>query len=258
MENKLEVWACGGGTQSVAIAALIVQGLLPKPDFSVIADTGFECQTTWDYMDAVLVPNLRAVGVELIRITKEEFAYTHEGVFNKNGNCLLPAFTDFSGSLGKHSAFCNRWWKQDVMLNFFRRTHGLTRSDMVKWIGFSIDEATRALRMQSGEEFQKGLIRFPLIYDVPMRRHNCVTLVENMAWPKPPRSRCFICPNQDADEWVSLTAAEFEAACVLDESLRQRDPHLFLHSSGQPLRQVNFKQQQTFFERPCDSGLCFT
>lgn len=28
-----QVWMCGGGTQSVAIAALIVQGKLPKPDF---------------------------------------------------------------------------------------------------------------------------------------------------------------------------------------------------------------------------------
>jgi hypothetical protein len=33
------VWSCGGGTQSAAIAALIVSGQMPVPDLSVIVDT---------------------------------------------------------------------------------------------------------------------------------------------------------------------------------------------------------------------------
>jgi hypothetical protein len=43
----IEVFSSGGGTQSAAIAALIVQGRLPKPDFVVIADTDYECSSTW-------------------------------------------------------------------------------------------------------------------------------------------------------------------------------------------------------------------
>ena len=34
------IWNYGGGAQSCAIAVLILQGRLPKPDFAVIADTG--------------------------------------------------------------------------------------------------------------------------------------------------------------------------------------------------------------------------
>jgi len=41
-----EVFSTGGGTQSTAIAGLIVQGLLPKPEICVIADTGREMPTT--------------------------------------------------------------------------------------------------------------------------------------------------------------------------------------------------------------------
>jgi hypothetical protein len=34
-----DLWSCGGGTQSAAIAALIVRGDIRKPDLAVIVDT---------------------------------------------------------------------------------------------------------------------------------------------------------------------------------------------------------------------------
>ena len=44
------VWSYGGGTQTAAIAVLILQGRLPKPDIAVMADTGREIASTWDYL----------------------------------------------------------------------------------------------------------------------------------------------------------------------------------------------------------------
>jgi len=44
--KMIEVFSSGGGTQSISITALIIQGRLPKPDFTVIADTGREMPTT--------------------------------------------------------------------------------------------------------------------------------------------------------------------------------------------------------------------
>ena len=128
---------------------------------------------------------------------------------------------------------------------------------MVKWIGFSLDEAARVLRMQAGEEFQKGLIRFPLVDDVPMRRQGAIDLVVDvMGWPKPPRSRCWLCPNQADEEWMELPAEEFAKAVTVDRQLRERDPHLFLHESLKPLDEVVFGEQRDF-SRACDSGVCF-
>lgn len=68
-----EVFSSGGGTQSTCIAALIVQGRLPKPDFMVIADTGRECSSTWEYMDAVIRPAMATVGVEVYRLMLEQW-----------------------------------------------------------------------------------------------------------------------------------------------------------------------------------------
>jgi hypothetical protein len=36
---RRRLWSSGGGTQSTAIAVLILQGRLPKPDLAVIVDT---------------------------------------------------------------------------------------------------------------------------------------------------------------------------------------------------------------------------
>lgn len=44
--TRTQLWASGGGVQSAAIAALIVQGYI-RPDLAVIVDTEREQSTTW-------------------------------------------------------------------------------------------------------------------------------------------------------------------------------------------------------------------
>ena len=59
-----KIWSYGGGKQSAAIAALILQDRLPKPDLIVMADTGRERSSTWRYLDGVIGPSLDQVGLE--------------------------------------------------------------------------------------------------------------------------------------------------------------------------------------------------
>lgn len=67
---RTQIWNNGGGTQSAAIAALIVTGQLPTPDLAVIADTGRERSSTWDYLNAYIAPALASVGVQIHRVDK--------------------------------------------------------------------------------------------------------------------------------------------------------------------------------------------
>lgn len=72
-------------------------------------------------------------------------------------------------------------------------------------------------------------------------------------------SACWMCPNHHNGEWLRLKLeqpAEFEKACALEDEIRQRDPHAWLHRSCVPLREVDFEQPD-LFSRPCDSGVCF-
>lgn len=52
------VWSYGGGVQSAAIGVLIREGVLPVPDLAVIADTGRERRSTWEYLRRFMQPYL--------------------------------------------------------------------------------------------------------------------------------------------------------------------------------------------------------
>ena len=54
--SRALTWSYGGGTQSVAIAVLVAQGRLPRPELLVIADTGREATETWEYHEKHVAP----------------------------------------------------------------------------------------------------------------------------------------------------------------------------------------------------------
>lgn len=265
-QNKAQVWSCGGGTQSCAIAALIVQGKLPKPDVSVIADTGYETRATWEYMDAVLVPELAKVNVTLHRVKAIEWNSKRATLWyeykddDRESDLEIPAYSTRSGTRGKLSNFCTGRWKVETVDGWLSKVHGITRSKAVKWIGFSRDEQTRIVRMQRTDEYKSGLIRFPLLHDYPTTRREAIALVEFMGWPTPPRSACYMCPNKSDTEWRLLRDErpdEFAKAVALEKEIHLRDPDAWLHKSCKPLSQVDFSQPDDLFSRPCNSGQCF-
>ena len=265
-QKPVEIFSHGGGTQSAAITALIVQGRLPKPDFACIVDTERERQTTWDYLDAVIRPALAGIGIEVHRIRKSEWGTSPEhgmDYVSHNGNTLLlPAFTSQSDSFGKLSGFCSKTWKVETKARFIREVLKVPTNRQKQWIGFSMDEARRAIRMMNGDEYKAGLIRFPLIHDVPLKRRAAIQIVESMGWPTPPRSACYMCPNQGDHEWRDLKAnspAEFAAACELEKEVQKVDPFAWFHKSCIPLGEVDFSMPEDLFtDRACSSGGCFT
>lgn len=260
------IFSHGGGTQSAAITALIVQGRLPKPDFVCIVDTERERGTTWKYLDAVIRPALAGVGLEVHRIQRSEHgSLPKNGAdwLSHNGNTvLLPAFTNQTGEPGKMSGFCSKTWKLETQERFVRTVLNVPRNQQRRWIGFSLDETRRAVRMMNGEDYQNGLIWFPLIHGVPLKRQQAIAIVEAMGWPTPPRSACWMCPNQGDHEWRDLKANhpdEFAAACALEKEVQERDPFAWFHSSCVPLGEVDFTAPDDLFtDRACSSGGCFT
>lgn len=251
MAERLQIWSSGGGTQSSAIAVLILQGRLPRPDYAFIADTGRETGETWDYLDNVVNPALGEIGLTVERLKPPKIP----DAFNPQGTLLIPAFLT-----GEHEAkasnFCSSYWKRD----FVKRVaveRGLVPA--VNWLGISTDEmkrvsAPRALNWQ---------LRFPLIYDVPISRMKCASLVLDYGWPKPPKSSCWMCPNRRDAQWIHLRDTrpdEFIEAVKFDIEMRKRMPDAFLHESRTPLGEVAFKDSMDGDHGQlalCDSGECF-
>jgi len=254
-----EIFASGGGTQSAAITALIIQGRLPQPDVVVIVDTGYEKASTWQYLDSVIRPELGKIGLEVHRVPP---TYKTVDLFGGKAKetALMPLWTTqvMGQKPGKLSGFCSGEWKVEPQKRYLREVLGIPTKEQKNWIGFSLDETRRAIRMMRSEEYQLGLVRFPLINDVPLKREQAIRLVEEMGWPTPPRSSCYMCPNMNDEEWSGLSEEELHLAAQIEATIQEIDPFAFLHSSGKPILEVDFsKTEEDESERACSSGQCF-
>lgn len=250
--NKQEVWSCGGGTQSGAIATLIGLGELPRPHIAFMIDTGRERASTWPFVEGFIRPALSSVGLDLQIVKAEQFARLD---VYWNDTMLLPGYTNQSGEVGKLSPFCSGKWKRDVAERWLRSI-GVERCR--NWIGISRDEAMR-IRAQHRLWLE---LWYPLIFATPMTRESCVDLIRGQGWKgQIPHSSCYMCPNHSDAEWIDMKLnwpTDFAAACALEAEARIKDPHFFLHPSCVSLNQVDFFAQHTMFaERGCTAG-CFT
>jgi hypothetical protein len=253
VSDRLQVWSCGGGTQSAAIAALIIQGRLPKPDYAAMVDTGREKSSTWRFVDGVLRPRLAEVGCDLVIVPKSKYATVD--LYSGNGDLLLPVYTTQNGEVSKMPGYCSNEWKRRPLQRWLRAL-GVEQCDV--WIGFSTDELRRVRRPTEGW-FQE---RYPLVFDAPMNRQNCKALVREVFGVEPVRSACWMCPHMRDDEWAEMRdndPEDFAKACALGAEIHERDPHAYLHRSAQPLVQIADQIGATdqMGLLGCDSGMCF-
>jgi hypothetical protein len=257
-DTKNQIWSYGGGVQSAAIAALIVQGKLPTPDVAVIADTGREASSTWNYLASVIQP---AVGFP-IHIVPHSFDGTGYNTVDlwggkKGETVLIPAFTS-AGENGKKEGklkkYCSGEWKAQPVRRWCRE-HGFDGGDL--WIGFSVDEMERCRTFRAADKWRQT---YPLI-DLRMSRGDCIALVERMGWPAAPRSSCWMCPYHSDQEWQHLKKTapkDFQRAVAFERGIQRRDPQAFLHRSLRPIDQVDLSAKPDLFAKPCASGWCFT
>lgn len=240
------IWSYGGGTQSVAIAVLVSQDRLPRPARVVIADTGREASETWDYLGRHVRPLLSPLEIDVAPHTLSTV-----DLYGHNGDLLLPAFT---GSGGKMPTLCSNEWKRRVVRRWLR-SQGF---DSVRlWLGISLDEVERAKPSDVGWVEH----HYPLLFDVPLRRYECRQIVLDAGLPEPPRSACWMCPLRSNAEWRDLRdnhPDDWKRAVALDESIRARDPDVFVHRSGGALAEANLEKAGTAPDLFCESGYCMT
>lgn len=256
-DNRWTIWSSGGGVQSTAIAVLILKGLLPKPDFAVIADTGRETQSTWDYLDNVVNPALakKFGDFQLQRVPCSilDRNAMPPSLWNGEGTLLIPAYEKGQPKL---SNYCSSYWKRDAVKRW-ALDRGIVPA--VNWIGFSTNEMDRIATPRA----LNWLLEYPLVFKVPRSREGCENEIEQFGWPPNPGSSCWLCPNRTNAQWRLLRANrpnEFELACQEDEGLRLRNPDVYLHKSLVPLRIADLGQDGDNAKQStlgCNSGDCF-
>jgi hypothetical protein len=242
----------GGGRQTVAICVLISRSVLPKPDRIVMADTGRENASTWDYLDAHVRPLLAPLSLA-VEVAPHSLATVD--LYAHNGDLLLPVFT----ATGKLPGYCSDEWKRRVVKRYLT-TQGVRSGEM--WIGFALEERRRVQRMCANEDTRGFPPRFPLV-ELMLTTADAIEVVKSAGLPEPPHSSCWMCPHKRNKEWLALTPTEFAAACDLDDELRAEDIErggsgVYLHHSRVPLRQASLSVPETGETvRQCGLGMCF-
>lgn len=260
------IWNYGGGVQSVAIGVLIAQGKLPMPERAVIADTGREAQSTWDYMRNAMQPLLDFVGLT-VEIASHSLARVDmyplkDGI--EGDLPLIPAYTE-NGALG---LFCSGEWKRAVVNRWLaspERGFG-QKNPVVQWIGYSRDEKARFKTKKSPVKWIR--FQYPLVESLPLplNRAECKQVILNAGLPLPVSSSCWLCPYRTNESWRHLRdnyPQQFNQAVLFDEEMRERDKlkSLYLHRDRVPLSDVNLEEKEkplnAFYQESCLSGYCF-
>lgn len=241
------VLSLGVGVQSSTLLLMAEVGSIPRPDFAVFADTGWEPAVVYAYLEylrrfAPMIPIVVASRGNL----RDDVVAAARGLAPRVAT--PPLFTlarqpDARGKLkrGILRRQCTRDYKVAVINRAIRRRVGPARQRVNVLVGFSTDEQQRVFRSRV------GWIRttFPLL-DLGMDRQACLEWCDAHGFARPPKSACVGCPYRSDAGWIQMrdhAPDEWADAVAYDRALREGQlPHVrdlvFLHSARVPLDQV--------------------
>lgn len=263
---KLVVLSLGVGVQSSTLALMSARGDIgPMPDFAMFADTGWEPQAVYDYLEW-LTPQLP---FPVIRVQRdgpnlgEWSMMAARGELPRSGTPLPPWFTkNPDGQLPLH---CSKEFKTRPITKAIRAILGLAPGErgptspvVEQWIGFSTDEMQR-MKIHEQKMFRN---RWPLI-EQKMKREDCLTWLRDRQYRIPPKSSCVFCPRRDIMAWARMkndAPADWARAVLVDAAIRPgfagMEGEAFVHRQMVPLSEIDLSVADEGINVPLMLGGC--
>ncbi len=266
------VLSLGAGVQSTTLALMADRGEfgLPKPDFAIFADTGWEPQAVYEHLDWLETQ----LSFEVVRVSNGNIRENIiDGVLpNGSSHIGIPAYIlNPDGTKGILRRQCTAHYKMTPIHKYIRERldiEGGKRAPKSKqvemWLGISIDEAAR--QKPSREEWITK--RYPLIENNLSRAQLHEWFQTHYPDNPLPKSSCIGCPYHDDSMWKSIkenSPSEFHDAVFIDMALRNVPAvkslikgDAYLHASRKPLSEVDFSGVQSYEDlmiEECE-GLC--
>jgi hypothetical protein len=267
----LRVIALGAGVQSSAMYLMACAGeIVPRPDCAIFADT--QAEPPWVYEQLAYLRTQGGPPIAVVTVGSLEQAVLT--AHNSTGGrfASVPFWVRGPDGRGMGRRQCTREYKIDPIKQEIRRMLGLQKRQRAagryvveEWVGISLDEAHRAKPSRTSWIST----RWPLLFDRPMRRADCLAWMRERGHPIPGRSACYFCPYRSNREWRDLrdNAPElFQRALGLDAAIRQNRARgirgeQYLHDSLVPLADVDLDadlpdpKQADLFGNECE-GMC--
>lgn len=256
MNEALRILSFGGGTQSSALLHMSIDGVLPKVNAAIFADTKNEMDATYTHVE-YMRQRAESAGIPFLVVSKGNL---YDDAMSQRWPPTLPctAINERGEASRVNRYTCSYDYKRRIVTAQVRRLCGgrgaWRNANVEQWIGYTTDEASR---MKQADECRCGHKRaptvskrtdrlrghengacreckcerfevwqtnaFPLITQMQMRKSDAIRWMTERGYPEPPRSACWFCPNRGNSHWRGLRERDPEKwakSVALDEHQR--------------------------------------
>ncbi|WP_344081882.1 hypothetical protein [Streptomyces crystallinus] len=233
--------------------ALSAQGVLPKVDYAIFADTGWEPQAVYQHLDRLEHEIATPAGIPILRVSSGNIR--QDALDPNHRFASMPLYIlNKDGRPGMTRRQCTGEYKIKPLKKKVRELLGfphparIPRDTFVEqWVGISTDEFHRA--KDSDVKYMRN--RHPLI-DMGWSRTDCVKYLTSLGLADTPKSSCLGCPFHGNAQWRSIrdtSPQEWEDVVAFDAAIRKGNARAnasgnrllgeaFLHRSRVPLDQA--------------------
>lgn len=249
---KITSLSLGAGVQSTTLALMACEGVLPKPDLAIFADTGWEPAAVYDHLNRLEL-ELQRAGIPLVRVSNGSI---RDALLDPAaGFAAIPYYTvnPATGARGLGRRQCTSEYKLTPIRRHLREVLGAKPPNFrsvprgnhaVQWIGFSTDEVHRANKVKDAHGVLYLSAEYPLL-DMGMSRKDCQRWLLARGW-ETEKSACIGCPFHGNAQWRKMRDTDPESwqdAVLVDRTIREREMKglrniPFLHRSRVPLDQA--------------------
>lgn len=217
-QNPEMVLSLGCGVNSVAILALQKLNKLPIPvKVAIFADTGTEQKATYEYLEAVIKPLCKELGIELVTIKSPIASSLYDHYFNHK---IIPT---------RRFRHCTDKFKVQPMKKYCKQRFP---QGYIFVLGIDAGEQHRA---KTGDYY-------PLI-DLNLNREDCKRVIVEAGLPVPVKSGCICCPFTPPSEFKRMCKEQpddFKKVVALEKNNR-RYPEIII--SSKPLEVLTHTEE---------------
>ncbi|MGW3835100.1 hypothetical protein [Streptomyces microflavus] len=233
----LKILSLGAGVQSSSLLALSARGVLPKADFAIFADTGWEPQSVYQHLDRLEREIAEPAGIPILRVSSGNIR--DDALDPDHRFASMPLYIlNQDGGPGMTRRQCTSEYKIKPIKKKVRELLGYPYPARIprgvhveQWVGISTDEFHRA--KDSDVKYMRN--RHPLI-ELGWSRSDCIRYLTSLGLADTPKSSCLGCPFHGNAQWRSIRdESPEEWADVVDFDARIRKGNARATASGNRL-----------------------
>lgn len=233
----LRTLSLGAGVQSSTLLLLAALGKLPRLDFAIFSDTGWEPAAVYSHLDRIEREIAAPAGIPILRVSSGNIRT--DALDPQKRFASMPLFIrNADGGDGMTRRQCTGEYKIKPIKTQVRALLGYPYPARVpkgvhveQWIGISRDEWHRA----KDADVKYMVNRFPLL-DLDMDRGDCIRLLAQHGFGDTPKSSCLGCPFHGNAQWRDLrdnSPEEWRDVVEFDHAIRAGNARA--NAAGNPL-----------------------